>query len=182
MTEDLLEHTLETAKPKGDFGAWWDREDVQTRFGHVPVDVARTWLFKGWKASPYRWLNAAHFTFSHLHWPLTRLMEIRTAWNSYAEGKIDCTQAGHDLVSYQLGKPGQSIARYMSRHQAPPAPLVILDNRDGNLSAYPEAVEADIPKGMILIAGHKRFNIALSLEFRRKLERLPVWQMNRIRP
>jgi hypothetical protein len=61
----------------------------------------------------------------------------------------------------------------MLEHGDFPAPIIVLDNRDGHLSE-PE----DVPAAHILIEGHKRFNRALYLHSTKRLNpTVSIWLM-----
>jgi hypothetical protein len=60
-----------------------------------------------------------------------------------------------------------------------PAPLIILDNRDGHVA--PEFAYQALPSAYVLMEGHRRFNIGLYLQMTGRLNpNVNVWLMTRV--
>jgi hypothetical protein len=69
----------------------------------------------------------------------------------------------------------------MLEHHDFPAPVLILDNRDGHVSIPAGEYELDtLPTGYVLVEGHGRFNMALYLHRTGRLRpEVDVWLMER---
>jgi hypothetical protein len=71
------------------------------------------------------------------------------------------------------------LARHMRVHSDVPAPLIVLDNRDGHLAAAANN-PTEIPHGFVLIEGHTRFSLAAALSRSGVFAAaIPVWLMRR---
>lgn len=76
---------------------------------------------------------------------------------------------------------GYPLASYMLEHATFPVPPVILDNQDDHLSLNP-AAHMPLPAAILLVEGHRRFNIANYLAHEGRLRQsVPVWLMERAR-
>jgi hypothetical protein len=81
---------------------------------------------------------------------------------------------------YLLSLTRYKTATFMRENLKPPAPLVVLDNRDGHLKFGVPPVpssERGFPQRYILVEGHRRFNLCLALHRDTQLQSLPVWLM-----
>jgi hypothetical protein len=158
------------------FDDWWCR--VQANFPNVPEDVARYWLHEHWGQSPYGWLQSRKYCFNLLDWPLDQLSSIRSGWNNFAKNAGECLDHGNWLLTY----PYSSTAKFMITQGCPPAAIILLDNRDGHLSRSRKVVQDHIPRSVVLIEGHCRFNLCLSLQSQGRLIRVPAWLMTKATP
>ncbi|MDF0499075.1 hypothetical protein P0R27_38165 [Bradyrhizobium yuanmingense] len=165
---------------KEPFEAWWKR--AQRQFKTVPENVAQYWLHEHWGNSPYSYLRSANYQFELVTWKAEELFEILSTWNRFNPDHRDCVNHGHRLVDdWEFNEPYRTSA-YMLEHGDFPAPIIVLDNRDGHIN--PEAVEFAnqvVPEGYVLMEGHRRFNIALYLHSTKRLKpEVRLWLMTKI--
>lgn len=176
----------EHLKPKGEkreretFAVWWKR--AQSHFKTIPENVAQYWIHEHWGQGDYQHLELSNYGFELVRWPAERLTEILTIWNRYDTDHKKCLTHGRGLVDeWEFNEPYPTSA-YMLEHGDFPAPIIVLDNRDGHIN--PETVEFDyqaLPKGYVLIEGHRRFNIALYLHSTKRLKpEVHLWLMTKI--
>jgi hypothetical protein len=157
---------------KTSFEEWWAR--VKTYFPHVPENVARHWLHEHWSHSPYEYLPSRDYKFELVQWPSVKLPEIRSTWCNFEEDNNECQEHGRYLIEDVLKEYRYKTALYMLEHGDFPAPIIVLDNRDGHL------LQRDLPPAYILIEGHRRFNMSLYLHSIGRLRpSVDVWLMKR---
>ncbi len=159
------------------FAEWWVK--VQLHFPTVPENVARYWLHEHWNHSPYGWLPSRNYRFTLIDWQSENLPLIRSRWSRWkTEG---CLVHGQHLIE-EVIKYGYTTARYMLDRGDFPAPIIILDNKDGHIRAGRGNVSAreELPEAYVLIEGHRRFNMALYLQQTGRLKPVTqVWLMQR---
>jgi hypothetical protein len=180
-----MDNYPENLKPRFDAGGaveepfreWWPK--VKANFPSVPENVAQYWLHEHWSHSPYSFLPSKDYRFDLVSWPSQKLFEARSTWNRFVEDNAECVEHGHDLVEeWHMPEPYRTVA-YMLEHHDFPAPLIILDNRDGHV--VPEFEYQAIPSAYVLMEGHRRFNIALYLQTAGRLNpHVNVWLMTKI--
>ncbi|MGM4886434.1 hypothetical protein [Tardiphaga sp. 11_C7_N12_6] len=162
------------------FDKWW--REVQHAFPYVPVNVAQYWLHEHWGQSPYDYLESKNYRFELQEWRSTEITSIVSRLSNFKVGNPECTEQGKYFVeSFPGGKPYKTSA-YMLRHGEWPQPIIVLDNHDGHL--LPECTSKPyqgVPKGFILIEGHRRFATALHLLNRGGLnDKLKLWIMRKV--
>lgn len=180
--DDYPTHLAPTSKDSAaeqTFEAWWRR--VQPYFPQVPENVARHWLHEHWGHSPYCFLKSADYRFTLTRWPASRLFEVLSLWNRFNPNHDGCLAYGESQIEDpEFGEPYPTAA-HMLEHQDFPAPVIILDNRDGLVSVPGVGYELDrLPASYVLIEGHRRFNIALHLHRTGRLRaEVDIWLMER---
>jgi hypothetical protein len=170
-------------RPKGSgrgkepFDQWWER--ARSAFKNVPENVAQYWLYEHWDQLPYRYLKSQNYSFDLVRWPAAKLAEILTTWNRFDPDHAKCISHGRGLVEdWEFNEP-YLTADYMVEHGNFPAPIIVLDNRDGHVGAG-ESDDA-LPAAYVLTEGHRRLNLALYLQSTNKLKsEVDVWLMTRI--
>jgi hypothetical protein len=163
----------ESGAVKTPFDAWWAR--VQPSFPNVPEDVAREWLHRHWKHSPYSYLISRNYRFDLKQWPSLKV--IRTLWSDFKADNAGALRKGEELVNIERWMP--YVPKYMLEHSKFPAPIIALDNRDGHHNKeYPK--EDKLPRAYVLVEGHTRFNTGIYLQSVGKLDRADVWLMTRV--
>jgi len=170
-------------KPRGkgsekeSFDQWWER--ARSYFRNVPENVAQYWLYEHWDRSPYRYLKSKDYSFKLARWPVAKLSEIRTTWNRFDPDHAKCVSQGRGLVEDWEFKEPYLTADYMVEHGNFPAPIIVLDNRDGHVGAVPSY--ETLPAAYVLMEGHRRFNLALYLRSTSRLKpEVEVWLMTKI--
>lgn len=157
------------------FEEWWPR--VQEAFLHVPEEVARDWLHRHWRHSPFGWLPSAGHIFRRVEWPSEGITEIRSRWNNFDEDPRENIEHGDYLANHHRRTYGYALADYMVEQGTFPVPPVVVDNRDGHLTDTPHEA-FPLPAAYILVEGHRRFNIAAYLASVGKLQpTVPFWLM-----
>ena len=138
------------------FDQWWAR--VSSHFCNVPEDVARQWLHRHWSHSPFGFMSSELYSFARERWPSARLgtvLSVANEWN-YQE----TLRRGQHLYDHSESW----LACHMKKHRTFPAPIIVLDNRQGEIRTDPNTPSArDYPNAYILIEGHKRFEWAAIL-------------------
>jgi len=160
------------------FEEWWPR--VRHAFPNVPENVARYWLHEHWSHSPFSWIPSANYRFELTDWPAADLPLIRSGWCNFAEDNAECRVHGKHLISRVGNSWKYPTALHMLEHGDFPAPIIVLDNRDGHLvqGIDPVPKYCEIPSSYVLIEGHRRFNLALHLQSVGRLkEYVSVWLM-----
>jgi hypothetical protein len=77
-----------------------------------------------------------------------------------------------------MPEPYRTVA-YMLEHKDFPAPIIVLDNRNGHVK--PEFAYQVVPAAHVLMEGHRRFNIGLYLQTTGRLNpNVDVWLMTKI--
>jgi hypothetical protein len=166
----------ESGAIKTSFEDWWAK--VQRHFSAVPEEVAREWLHRHWKHSPYCWLPSKEYRFVMQEWTSDRLLEIKSRTSNWNTQRA--AEHGKYLLADNTFQGKFFLKEYMMANKDFPTPILVLDNRDGHLEQGKRFVppDEDIPIGYILIEGHKRFEIALYLrrsnQFRPKFN---LWLM-----
>jgi hypothetical protein len=159
---------------KTPFDIWWTR--VQPSFPYVPENVAREWLHRHWKHSPYAYLTSANYRFELKRWP--KLAKIRTLWSDFKADNAGALRKGEELTQLQAGWMPW-VPRYMLEHRRFPEPIIVLDNRDGHHNKdYP--AEDELPRTYVLVEGHTRFNTGIFLQSTGQLDVAEVWLMKKI--
>ncbi|WFU44108.1 hypothetical protein QA640_17645 [Bradyrhizobium sp. CB82] len=164
---------------KTPFDEWWPK--VRLHFPNVPENVARYWLHEHWSHSPYAFLKSADYKFTLVRWSGQKLFEVLSTWSNFDPNNLTCVRKGKELVEdWPFNEPYRTVA-YMLEHRDFPAPLIILDNRDGHVNAETARFASDaLPKGYVLIEGHRRFNIGLYLQSTGRMKpEFEVWLMER---
>jgi hypothetical protein len=161
------------------FDTWWSK--VRDNFPNVPDDVAQYWLHEHWRHSPYGYLRSRDYRFELEEWDAQRLWDIRSRWCDFVSTNTDCVEHGEYLLTLACHPYCYSTALYMIANGEFPTPIIVLDNRDGHLgvSNVTEPWEV-LPSELILIEGHRRFNLALHLQRIGKLRPIiKIWIMKR---
>ncbi|WP_161855855.1 hypothetical protein [Bradyrhizobium sp. CCBAU 051011] len=159
---------------KTPFDEWWAQ--AQPSFPNVPVDVARQWLHRHWKHSPYSYLISKNYRFDQRQW--ADLKTILTRWSDFKAENAGALEKGEELVNL---KPDWMpyVPKYMLEHSKFPAPIIVLDNQDGHHDKeYPK--QHDLPSAYVLVEGHTRFNVGIYLQSAGKLNQADVWLMTRV--
>ncbi|MBB5050053.1 hypothetical protein HNQ36_000001 [Afipia massiliensis] len=142
---------------KTQFSQWW--ATVKAQFPTVPDNVAQYWLHEHWGRSPYRYMASRRYAFELMQWETLRLKEIRSTWDNFHPAQAGCIEQGRKLVTEEQFGQLYPTGVYMKAHKNFPAPIIVLDNRDGHLNVdYPPIW--DVPACFALIEGHSRFSIA----------------------
>ena len=116
-----------------------------------------------------------------MRWPSGKLFEVRSTWANFAPDNEACLAKGRELVEeWPFNKPYRTV-EYMLSHRDFPTPIVVLDNRDTHINRENVEFESDIiPEALVLIEGHRRFNIALYLQVTGRLNpEIDVWLMEK---
>lgn len=183
-----MDNYPEHLKPKSNDSGWekepfsdW-RARTLPHFENVPDNVAEHWLHEHWGNSPYAYLRSAYYKFELVTWEAERLFEVLSTWNDFEADKKRCVSRGYRLVdNWEFDEPYRTSA-YMLKHGDFPAPVVVLDNRDGHINeGTVEYARQALPAAYVLIEGHRRFNIALYLYTTKRLSPVVhVWLMTKI--
>jgi hypothetical protein len=172
--EHLAPEFEDSGAVKTPFDVWWAQ--VKSSFPNVPEDVAREWLHRHWKHSPYSYLTSRSYGFDLKKWP--KLKNIRTLWSDFKPKNEGALRKGEELVDLTPGWTPY-VARYMLEHHRFPTPIIVLDNRDGHHNKD-YLGEDRLPASYVLVEGHTRFNVGIYLESVGKLEQADVWLMTKI--
>lgn len=170
-----FEETGAVATP---FCDWWAR--VRNVFPAVPLEVAHYWLHEHWGHSPYGYLSSKQYRFEQETWGAEDLLSIRSGWNNFNTDLTECAEHGRYLIN-EVRLLGYPTAVFMNEYCTFPVSIICLDNRDGHLTdKNSRPSELNPPPGLILIEGHRRFNMALFLlEQNRLKSEFVVWVMKR---
>ncbi len=164
---------------KTPFAVWWKK--AKTRFSGVPEEVAQYWLHEHWGHSPFGYLSSTEYAFSRRDISSSKLKEIRSGFCNFDPTNSSCREHGAFLETLAAKPYFNKTAIYMLRHRTFPIAIVVLDNCDGHRS--PPNVTDDykaLPRGLVLVEGHRRFDLALHLEATGRLEStVPIWLMSR---
>jgi hypothetical protein len=172
--KNLAPEFEESGAVKTPFDEWWAR--VQPSFPTVPENVACQWLHRHWKHSPYSYLVSKNYTFALHKWP--KLQNIRTLWSDFKAKNDGALRKGKELVKLDAGWMPY-VSKYMLEHFRFPAPIIVLDNRDGHHNAdYPN--EKKLPASYVLVEGHTRFNVGIYMQSIGRLEQADAWLMRKI--
>ncbi|WP_156886816.1 hypothetical protein [Pleomorphomonas oryzae] len=159
------------------FEEWWAR--VRDAFPRVPENVARFWLHEHWSHSPFSYLPSAWYRFDLVDWTPECLESILSGSSNFSGDQRVCRERGQAIVRRLRNSPYKTPA-YMFEHGDFPAPIIVLNNLDGHLQPGIDPVPTyhPIPKGYLLIEGHRRFDIALYLASIGKMRpEFKVWLM-----
>ena len=171
--EDLAPEFEDGGAVKTPFDIWWLR--AQASFPNVPENVAREWLHRHWKHSPYCYLISKNYTFELKQWET--LKNIRTRWSDLNADNAGALRKGKELMEL---RPEWMpwVPRYMLEHRKFPAPIIVLDNRNGHHNEEYSA-EVKLPLAYVLIEGHTRFNTGIYMESIGQLDRADAWLMKK---
>jgi hypothetical protein len=87
---------------------------------------------------------------------------------------------GKDLATNKTFGYLYKTAEYMLENKAFPAPIIVLDNRDGHANAE-NPKHWPVPSSYVLIEGHSRFNIGTYLQKTGRLNpTVSIWLMTRV--
>jgi hypothetical protein len=163
---------------KAPFAEWWPR--VQDAFPNVPESVAHYWLYEHWGHLPYGRLRSREYAFTLEQWMPADLWGVRSGWCKFDAQNKECAEHGAHLATLVQRPYEYATAIYMIAHGDFPAPIIVLDNRDGHLRDDPAAHWEVYPAAHVLIEGHRRFNLALYLGREKRLNAsVSVWVMRR---
>jgi hypothetical protein len=178
--EELAPEFEAAGAVKTPFEEWWLR--AKEHFTNVPEEVARYWLHEHWGHSPYSYLASSQYQFELQEWPAERLLEVRSTWCRFSPDNGECLEKGWQLVERpMLNQQLYPTAAYMLAHKNFPTPIIVLDNRDGHLAADKATAWDRLPNTLVLIEGHRRFNIGLYLHKTGRLNAsVHVWAMTHI--
>lgn len=174
--EELAPEFEESGAIATPFEVWWAR--AQSHFLNVPEEVARYWVFEHWGHSPYDWLQSRLYLFERRRWLARDLGQIATVWIDYAVDKTKCLLHGKGLAEMD----SYPTSNFMRASRRFPTPIIVLDNCDGHLGVENSgAYRVDqIPRGFVLMEGHRRFNLALYLASKGRLnDEVVIWMMRR---
>lgn len=174
--EHLAPEFDQSGAVKTPFGEWWRR--VQRDFPTVPENVAEHWLHEHWGHSPNGHIVSRNYCFELEKWESSRLWDVRSIWCDFDSQNVECIRHGAGLADMAAPPYGYRTAIYMLANGDFPAPIVVLDNRDGHLPS--DALEPwnDRPSGYVLMEGHRRFNLGLHLQKIGRLQpAVTVWVM-----
>lgn len=127
-------------------------------------------------------LRSGDYHFELVTWKAERFFEILSTWNRYNPDQKETISHGHRLVDDWEFKEPYRTSAYMLEHGDFPAPIIVLDNRNGHIN--PNTVEfpyQTLPVAYVLMEGHRRFNIALYLHTTQRLKpEAQLWLMTKI--
>jgi hypothetical protein len=159
------------------FEEWWPR--VRASFPNVPEEVARQWLHRHWRHSPFSWLKSADYNFEKVTWPSGELSSIRYRINEFADSTDLQMQFGKQLLAAHE-RHGIWLAEYMLDTGLFPVPIIVADNRDGHLVDHAYKDSNYFPKTYVLIEGHRRLEFGTFLASRGQLAPTQeIWIMRR---
>jgi len=152
------------------FVEWWAR--VCRHYSNVPEDVAQQWIHRHWSRSSFSFLTSSRYSFSKERWPSIKLDDVRSRANDW--DFVKTLARGEYLYSLDTW-----LVRFMRTHKRFPEPIIILDNRAGEIEGDPNfPVHGTFPRSYIVVEGHTRFELATWL---RRLDELgsevDVWVM-----
>ena len=76
--EELAPEFEDSGAVKTPFDIWWPQ--VNHHFENVPENVAKQWLHRHWRHSPYSWLRSKNYKFNLTNWESKKLGEIWSRW------------------------------------------------------------------------------------------------------
>lgn len=160
------------------FDIWWAR--AQSSFPTVPREVAQYWLHEHWGHSPFGGIPSKQYEFDLKRWPSNQLREIRSGWCDFDPANTECRAHGKHLETLVKRPYEYPTAIYMIAHGDFPSPIIVLDNRDAHVHHNPKEPWTAVPRGYVLMEGHRRFNLSLHLQDSGKLKPdVGVWLMTR---
>lgn len=144
------------------FETWW--ENAKSFYKNVPEEVAREWIHRHWKYSPFSWLPSKEYFFELISFPSKQLFEIQNLAYRKTERAASVIKKGEHLYHYDKissfhRENPPFLWKYMRTKQKFPSPIIILDNFDDHLSRAPYVVGEDYPTKFILVEGHTRHEI-----------------------
>jgi hypothetical protein len=158
------------------FNEWWAR--VSSSFPLMPEEVAREWLHRHWRHSPFAFLKSDQYQFSRVIWPSSMLCEIRWRWNNFKDDTSAAIEHGESISDARMQQFLPFVSKFMLANHTFPSPPIILDNRNGHL--IDDIDPSYYPKCYLLVEGHLRFSVASYLYSIQKIEpKLPFWLMTR---
>ncbi|WP_234052599.1 MULTISPECIES: hypothetical protein [unclassified Xanthobacter] len=158
------------------FNEWWGR--VRYAFPSVPEEVAREWLHRHWRHSPFAFLKSGEHTFALERWSLSEIARIRWNGNNFSPDRSDVIAQGRYLVEEHHPMWGLWLTEYMLKYKTFPTPPIVVDNFD--LHVRDNMPDGFYPAAFLLVEGHKRFEIASYLAESGRMELiLPIWVMRR---
>lgn len=154
------------------FSRWWER--VHGHYPSVPKNLARQWLWRHWGNSSWRWLPSEGARFSLVLWGPRDVRAVQM----WREPEDQAVSYGRDLLTRTRNLPrGQRYAptAIMDRTGKWPAPPLVIDHQ-GTLPCNPWD---DLPRGLVVVEGHRRFEVAKALAKEGRLkDELPVWVLS----
>ncbi|WP_038966976.1 hypothetical protein [Bradyrhizobium diazoefficiens] len=162
------------------FPEWWKKASKFYR--GVPEECARYWLFEHWGVSPYSSLKSREYIIERQTWPAAKILEVVSSWCRFDPEHNACREKGEELCKKRmLNGDRYPTATYMLEEGEFPTPIVVLDNLDAHMSEDRVGRRDGLPVSLVLIEGHRRFNIALYLLTQDKLKpNVDVWLMTKI--
>jgi hypothetical protein len=156
------------------FSAWWER--IRCSYPDVPEDVAEQWLHRHWGHSPFGFLTSKRYSFSKERWPSLHLDDVASGANDWDLAKT--LARGKYLCSLDTW-----LVRFMQTHKSFPVPIIVLDNRAGEIEGDPNfPAHRTFPRSHIVVEGHTRFELATWLRRLGQLEsEVDVWVMRVLR-
>jgi hypothetical protein len=125
-------------------------------------------------------LKSANYDFELVDFPTSRLSEILTRQADYHPAVEDRVDAGRGWVD-QANERHWQLPSLMVTYRDFPAPIIVLDNLDGHVTRDEEEARREgMPKGLLLIEGHNRLDVAsylLTIEQFKPV--VKVWMMKR---
>jgi hypothetical protein len=137
----LRPHVGQSGSDVEPFGEWWPR--VREQLPHVPEDVAEHWVHRNFNDTPYAFLPLDRLRFERQPWSTDQLNAVRfgSHWGNRPDlGKLDGAEERNDPLACMMIEAGTW-----------PAPVLVLDNRDGQKETGGEPMSR-----WHLIEGHLR--------------------------
>jgi hypothetical protein len=165
--EHLAPEFEESGAVKTPFGEWWSR--VKDEFPNVPEIVAKDWLHRHWRHSPFSWIPSRSYEFSIENYPAEELTNVLNRIFDFEPDGHRALEQGKYICGDHPERPWRLapiwLVQYMRTHGNFPSPIIILDNSDNHLVNTPEipSYVHDHPQGLILAEGHTRHEIGLYL-------------------
>lgn len=173
--EELAPEFDEGGAVKTPFEQWWSR--VAYAFPNVPEEVAREWLHRHWRHSPFSFLRSADHTFRKVKLHGTDLVDIRWNFNNFApDNGAAALEHGQWLIEDHYKKWPSWLSAYMLSERQFPTPPIIIDNTDRHVL---DSLGPDFyPGAMLLVEGHRRFAMGSYLATSgRMIEPMDFWLM-----
>lgn len=140
------------------FEEWWAR--VRDSFPTVAEEVAREWLHRHWRHSPWEWLASRDYSFERVFWGADSPMTLRYRLNDLNADHELILQRGDYLVNEHRNLWGGTwLTNYMLEHSDFPIPPLVLDNRDGHLVDHQYEDLDYYAKALLVVEGHTRFEL-----------------------
>ncbi|MFG1359962.1 hypothetical protein [Xanthobacter pseudotagetidis] len=159
------------------FPEWWAR--VATAFPNVPEEVAREWLHRHWRHSPFAFLKSAEHRFELIDWDSADLRSIRWNFNNFADEHEPAISHGRFLIREHHRSWPTYLSEYLIANGDFPSPPIIVDNRD--LQMVDDIAPGFYPAAHLLVEGHRRYAMASYLASIGEMRpTLKFWLMTRI--